>query len=166
MDSLIALGCSYYLLHLLRVVEVVVGSNQYASVFLTLFCFLLPVKYALIHFNVGSNGFFFLTAGLAAYYMRILQSCILKQGTIPSSRLDSIPIMNGISISSKLFCLLILLLSTLGSRHAFLEAVLSYGIVFFILPRFLNPVPLIRCPTKVTRLLSVPNSLLLCGSNL
>lgn len=71
MDSLIALGCSYYLLHLLRVVEVIVGSNQYASVLLTLFCFLLPVKYALIHFSVGSNGFFFLTAGLTAYYMRI-----------------------------------------------------------------------------------------------
>lgn len=71
MNRLIALGCSYYLLHLLRVVEVIVGSNQYASVLLTLFCFLLPVKYALIHFSVGSNGFFFLTAGLTAYYMRI-----------------------------------------------------------------------------------------------
>lgn len=78
MDSLIALGCSYYLLHLLRVVEVVVGSNQYASVLLTLFCFLLPVKYALIHFSVGSNGFFFLTAGLAAYYMRIFTIVYIK----------------------------------------------------------------------------------------
>ena len=63
--------------------------------------------------------------------------------------------MNGISISSKLLSLFILLLSTFGSRYAVLEVVLSYGIVFFILPRFLNPVPLIRCPKKITRMLSV-----------
>lgn len=63
--------------------------------------------------------------------------------------------MNGISISSKLLCLFVLFLSTIGSRYALLEVVLSYGIVFFILPRFLSPVPLIRCPTKVTRVLSV-----------
>ena len=88
---------------------------------------------------------------LYAYF----RSWLSTPGIIPPCKLDSIPIMNGISISSKLFCLFVLFLSTIGSRYALLEVVLSYGIVFFILPRFLSPVPLIRCPTKVTRVLSV-----------
>ena len=74
MRSFLSLGCSYYLLYLLRVVEVIVGSNQYASVLITILCFLLPVKYALLHFSVGTSGFFFLTAGLTAYYMRTFEA--------------------------------------------------------------------------------------------
>ena len=90
--SFISLACSYYLLHLLRVVEVIVGSNQYASVILTILCFLLPVKYALIHFSVGSNGFFFLIAGLTAYYMRMFIVWLVSKRSFPRANLTVIPL--------------------------------------------------------------------------
>lgn len=53
---------------MMKTVELMVGSTNYASVVLTLLVLLTPVKYGLFCLHRGASGWFFLLGGVLSFY--------------------------------------------------------------------------------------------------
>ena len=154
------MGFSSLLLQMLRIVEVLVGSNRYASVICTVMCFMLPVKYLLHRLGLCSSGLFFLTGALTAYYWSERGGGIFHLEVVPSSSADSLSIGRNIHISNKVVCMVILLLSSAFSSSALLEVLLSFCIGLLVTPSLSRPAPFVPFPKGVTSFLSVGNR---CG---
>ena len=67
-----AVVASGYAFYLMRIVELMVGSTNYASVVLTLLVLLAPVKYGLFCLHRGASGWFFLVGGMLSFYWSCL----------------------------------------------------------------------------------------------
>ena len=143
-DNIVSMVFSSLLFQMLRIVEVLVGSNRYASVICTAACFMLPVKYVLHRLGFYSSGLFFLTGALTAYYWKV----------VPSSIADSLSVGRNIHISNKVVCIVILLLSSAFSGSALLEVLLSFCIGSLVTPSLSHPAPFVPFPKGVTSFLS------------
>ena len=161
-DSIVSMVFSSLLFQMLRIVEVLVGSNRYASVICTAACFMLPVKYVLHRLGFYSSGLFFLTGALTAYYWSKCTGEVLGLEVVPSSIADSLSIGRNIHISNKVVCIVILLLSSAFSGSALLEVLLSFCIGLLVTPSLSHPAPFVPFPKGVTSFLSVAKR---CGSD-
>ena len=70
------MAASGYAFYLMKIVELMVGSTNYASVVLILLVILIPVKYGLLCLHRGVSGWFFLVGGMLSYYWSYYYSLI------------------------------------------------------------------------------------------
>lgn len=68
MFSIISVGLNIYFLFAVRILEIFLGSNAFASLILTNFIFYVVIKYAVFYSNCYANGPFFVSASLLCSY--------------------------------------------------------------------------------------------------
>ena len=124
---------------MMRMNEVLLGSYRYASTLFTVFLFALPIKIVLHTYGRDNTGPIFAISAITALYCRI----------IPSTRNTSFVVWEPYRVSRKVVLTLILLcLTFLGGKIAFLELVLGFAASFFLCPSFQNPKPILSVPTS------------------
>ncbi|KAK8833184.1 hypothetical protein WA577_002798 [Blastocystis sp. JDR] len=125
---------------MMKTVELMVGSTNYASVVLTLLVLLTPVKYGLFCLHRGASGWFFLLGGMLSFYWKV----------VPASPSDSYRLVSSFFVSNKIVVLFLALLSTIRSGWiGLLEGIIGFAIGYFVTPSLERPRPLIRCPAFI-----------------
>ena len=123
---------------MMRMNEVLLGSYRYASTLFTVFLFAFPIKIVLHTYGRDNVGPIFVISALTVLYCRI----------IPSARCNSFVVWEPYRVSRKVVLALILLcLTVLGGKFAFLELVLGFASSFFLCPSSQNPKPMLSVPT-------------------
>ena len=124
---------------MMRMNEVLLGKYRYASTLFTVFLFAFPIKIALHTYGRENTGPIFAISAITSMYYRI----------IPSVRCDSFLVWEPYRVSKRIVLALILLcLTFLGGKFAFLELALGLTASFFICPSVKNPKPMLSVPTS------------------
>lgn len=141
---------------MMKTVELMVGSTNYASVVLTLLVLLTPVKYGLFCLHRGASGWFFLLGGVLSFYWSSFHTFSSLSRSGAASPSDSYRLVSSFFVSNKIVVLFLALLSTIRSGWiGLLEGIIGFAIGYFVTPSLERPRPLIRCPAFIVSSLTV-----------